>query len=193
MRPCCVMIVGVAGSMPAHGIGTAIFVVKVSGKEHVLKVHNCLYCHGEECFNLISVSQLLRAGKNKVIFSQDESQVIIQEDDKATPLSLWEEDGLYELQAIPLCCGDDRAKALPSLNLTLEDDPQLWDGCEVNQTYAHMKSPTKLGRWQSKMLWVSCKVGLQGRQSMNYDDKLNEFCDSYFVPPSQPPARKTCH
>ena len=88
MRPCCVMIVGVAGSMPAHGIGTAIFVVKVSGKEHVLKVHNCLYCHGEECFNLISVSQLLRAGKNKVIFSQDESQVIIQEDDKATPLSL---------------------------------------------------------------------------------------------------------
>ena len=191
MRPCCVMIVGVAGSMPAHGIGTAIFVVKVSGKEHVLKVHNCLYCHGEECFNLISVSQLLRAGKNKVIFSQDESQVIIQEDDRATPLSLWEEDGLYEIQAIPLCCGDDRAKTLLSLNLTLEDDPQLWDGCEVNQTYAHMKSPTKLGRWQSKMLWVSCKVGLQGRQSMNYDDKLNEFCDSYFVPPSQPPARKT--
>jgi hypothetical protein len=68
-----VMIVGVAGTIPAHGIGAASFVVKVNGKEHVLKVHNCLFCYGEECFNLISVSQILRAGKNKVVFSQDES------------------------------------------------------------------------------------------------------------------------
>jgi hypothetical protein len=62
IRPCAVMVVGVAGTMPVHGIGTAHFLIKLGDKEHVLLIHNCLFCHGEDCFNLLSVSQLLRAG-----------------------------------------------------------------------------------------------------------------------------------
>jgi hypothetical protein len=56
LRACAVMVVGVAGSMPVHGIGTAHFVVTVGGKDYLLCIHNCLFCHGEDCFNLISVS-----------------------------------------------------------------------------------------------------------------------------------------
>ncbi len=43
LRPCAILVVGVSGSLPIHGIGTANFVVKDShGKEHIWKIHNCL-------------------------------------------------------------------------------------------------------------------------------------------------------
>ena len=76
LQACAVMVVGVAGSMPVHGMGTAHFVFSMSGKDYVLLIHNCLFCHGEDCFNLISVSQMLRGGQNKVVFSQHESQIL---------------------------------------------------------------------------------------------------------------------
>ena len=59
LRACAIIVVSVAGSMPAHGIGTACFIVTRNVKEHILKVHNCLFCHGEDSFNLFSVSQML--------------------------------------------------------------------------------------------------------------------------------------
>ena len=61
LRPCAILVVGVAGSMPAHGIGTACFVASAGGKEQIIKIHNCLLCHGEDKFNLLSVSQTLRS------------------------------------------------------------------------------------------------------------------------------------
>ena len=69
-RACAVLVVGVAGTMPIHSMGTACFIVSVHGKEHILEINNCLFCHGEDCFNLLSVSQMLRAGSNAVVFSQ---------------------------------------------------------------------------------------------------------------------------
>jgi hypothetical protein len=42
LRACAVLIVGVAGTMPAHGIGTACFLVKQNEKECIVKIHNCL-------------------------------------------------------------------------------------------------------------------------------------------------------
>jgi hypothetical protein len=50
LRACAVLVVGVAGTMPVHGIGTAYFVDVVAGKEHILRIHNCLFCHGEDSF-----------------------------------------------------------------------------------------------------------------------------------------------
>ena len=56
LRPCAIIVVGVAGSMPVHGIGTAMFRVSFGASEVILTVFNCLLCHGEdEGFNLLSV------------------------------------------------------------------------------------------------------------------------------------------
>ena len=77
LRPCAILVVGVAGSMPAHGIGTACFVATAGGKEYVIKIHNCLLCHGEDRFNLLSVSQTLRTKRNDITFSADGSRLQI--------------------------------------------------------------------------------------------------------------------
>ena len=80
LRACAVLIVGVAGSMPAHGIGTACFIIKVDGKEHILRIQNCLFCHGEDNFNLISVSQMLRTRTNEIIFNSDNSRMALRKE-----------------------------------------------------------------------------------------------------------------
>ncbi len=55
LRSCAILVVGVAGSMPVHGIGTACFILQHGDTEVILKVHNCLLCHGEDNYNLLSV------------------------------------------------------------------------------------------------------------------------------------------
>ena len=192
LRACAVLVVGVAGTMPIHSMGTACFIVTVDGIEHILEVHNCLLCHGEDDFNLLSVSQLLRDGQNEVVFSKDASRVVIKGSaGPSTSIDLKENEGLYELHVSPLCIGDDRKVLLPRLVATQDDDLRLWAVDPQAPEYVGMRSPTKLGVWHCRMLWTSCRVGLQGIKSAEYEDNLREFCDSYFVPPSQPPARKT--
>ena len=94
LRACAVIIVGVAGTMPAHGIGTACFLVKQNGKESIVKIHNCLLCHGEDQFNLISVSQMLRASTNSVTFREGASRLEINEDENGkTSFKLKEHEG----------------------------------------------------------------------------------------------------
>ena len=192
LRACAVLVVGVAGTMPIHSMGTACFIVTVDGIEHILEVHNCLLCHGEDDFNLLSVSQLLRDGQNEVVFSKDASRLVIKGSaGSSTSIDLKENEGLYELRVSPLCIGDDRKVLLPRLVATQDDDLRLWAVDPQAPEYVGMRSPTKLGVWYCRMLWTSCRVGLQGIKSAEYEDNLREFCDSYFVPPSQPPARKT--
>ena len=187
LRACAVLVVGVAGSMPVHGIGTAMFLVTVGDKDYLLCVHNCLFCHGEDCFNLISVSQMLRSGQNKIIFSQCESMILHGD----VSIGLQEVDGLYELKLVPLYVDDDRIGSLPRLEITMDVDPKLWEKSTLSCSgaYANMKSPTRLGFWHSELLWTTCKIGIGDVK--DYDDHLTEFCESYFVPPTQPPARKT--
>jgi hypothetical protein len=186
LRPCAVMVVGVAGSMPVHGIGTACFTIYIGGKAHILRIYNCMFCHGKDCYNLISVSQLLRTGQSEVVFSQLDARIKVG--DKCVPLE--EQKGLYELRAYPLS-GDHQVE-IPYVNITMEDDPRLWEQDDSPQVYPGMKAPTKLGIWRCQMLWTTCKVGIQGVQELKtYDNNLNDFCDSYFVPPSQFPAKRT--
>ena len=71
LRPCAIIVVGVAGSMPVHGIGTAMFTVSIGDRDVILTVFNCLFCHGEdEGFNLLSVSQILRTKTNSIQFCE---------------------------------------------------------------------------------------------------------------------------
>jgi hypothetical protein len=194
LRACAVVVVGVAGTMPIHGIGTACFILLLDGKEHVLMIHNCLFCHGEDGFNLLSVSQMIRTGRIEVVFNQGSSRVDVKKTNDSHELQtvqLKENDGLYEIEVTPLYLGDRRIATLPRVEITLEDDSKLWEIGESMQAYAGLKAPTRLGTWHSKLLWMSCKVGIQGVQNIEYTQNLNEFCNSYFVPPSQPTARRT--
>jgi hypothetical protein len=80
--------VGVAGSMPVHGIGTALFKVKLGDKEVLLRIFNCLLCHGEEGFNLISVSQILRTKLNSINFADGNSEIVMRKNGRICKLPL---------------------------------------------------------------------------------------------------------
>ena len=126
LQACAILVVGVAGSMPAHGIGTACFIATQGDKEFVVKVHNCLLCHGEDSYNLISVSQVLRTRMSAIVFSADQSKLEVGDGGESTiPFSLQENEGLYEWRVSPLYLGDDRIRTLSSLAITLEADPRL--------------------------------------------------------------------
>ncbi len=187
IRPCAVLVVGIAGTMPVHGIGTACFFVTIGDKRQLLEIHNCLFCHGEDCFNLISVSQLLRTGESEVVFTQQGSRITVGK----RHIYLQEKEGLYELIVRPVYFDDRLRGDISSIALTLADDSKLWDEGGLTSAYVGMKASSKLGIWKRRMLWTSCKIGIQGvQQGQEYADNLLEFCDSYFVAPSQPEARK---
>ena len=198
LRACAVLVVGVAGTMPVHGIGTACFLVQVGGSCYIMRIHNCLFCHGEDSFNLLSVSQMLRTGRNEVVFSQDHSRLCVgRGDGNAVTIPLNQKDGLYELKVTPVYLGEERLYGnLPCVDITMDDDPRLWDEekprtgySKEPMEYAGMRAPSKLGVWHCRMLWTSCKALMN--EVREYDSQLNEFCDSYFAPPSQPATRKT--
>ena len=192
LNACAVLIVGVGGSMPAHGVGTACFMATIRDVSYVFLIHNCLLCHGEDGYNLLSVSQILRAPLNGVVFRSGSSNLEIQGQGKGGIITfdLNEHDGLYEMKLFPLYPDDGRLKTLVPIHVTLENDSQLWGQASEIPLSAERKSPTKLGRWHSKMLWISRKMApMQGIQE--YNDDLNQFCESYLAPPSKTSARRT--
>jgi hypothetical protein len=140
---------------------------------------------------------MLRARTNSVTFSADDSRLEMgnnDNDEKVTTIfKLREHEGLYELEVSPLCVDDERMRSTVCLDLTLENDPHLWDKDRGKQECVNMKAPTKLGTWYCRALWVSVKVGMQrvSKECKEYDEHLKEFCDSYFVPPTQPSAKRT--
>ena len=104
LQACAVLIVGVGGSMPAHGVGTARFIGVSNGIEYVMQIHNCLLCHGEDGFNLLSVSQLLRVSANAIVFRSDASYLECQRSNESAPIrfGLQENEGLYDLKLRPV-------------------------------------------------------------------------------------------
>ena len=188
IQACAVLIVGVGGSMPAHGMGTACFIGMAEGIEYAITIHNCLLCHGEDGYNLLSVSQLLREPLNAVVFRSGDSYLEIQ---GTTKFELRENEGLYEMRVAPLYHDDVRTKLPSRIQLTLENDVRLWGKNEDVLAPMEMRSPTKLGKWRSKMLWISRTMAPMQSISHEYDTDLTEFCSSYFVPPSQSPARRS--
>ena len=71
-------------------------------------IHNCLFCHGEDCFNLLSVSQMLRSTGNEVTFSQELSRISVRTGSTVASIDLVENEGLYQLSGIPLYLGDEK-------------------------------------------------------------------------------------
>ena len=104
LRPCAILVVGVAGTMPIHGIGTAVFELLIGATAILVRIYNCLLCHGEESFNLLSVSQMIRTGKVGVMFQEKTAYIEIKDKKGGTPfkLPLTEFDGLYEIRVQPI-------------------------------------------------------------------------------------------
>ncbi len=69
LRPCATEIVGVSGSLPVFGIGTAMFVLRTTSDISVAGlIHDCLLSQGSP-FNLLSVSQFQSSIRNSVDFA----------------------------------------------------------------------------------------------------------------------------
>ncbi len=162
LRACAVIVVGVTGSMPVHGIGTAQFKVRLGDREVILRIYNCLLCHGEEGFNLISVSQMLRTKLNSINFTDGNSEIVIRKHGKVHKIPLNETEGLYELVGSPISV--DHQQNLPRFDLTLESDAQLFEDDLIPASM--MKSPSTLGRWTRKVLWL----GTKSVCTVNYDN-----------------------
>ena len=126
LHACAVLIIGVGGSMPAHGVGTANFIGVTDGLEYIVTIHNCLLCHGEDGFNLLSVSQILRQPLNSVVFRSVSSHLETQSSDETmTRFDLRENEGLYEMKLSPLYMDDWSRKSTKRVELTLENDSKL--------------------------------------------------------------------
>ncbi len=191
LTPCAILVVGVAGTMSVHGMGTARFITIIGGKQVILTIHNCLLCHGET-FNLLSVSQLLRSTDNSIIFREGDSKIHLKHNECEQYLGLREEEGLYKMSMHPLNVNDKRHASLPQYDVTSENDPRLFE--EMQDPHHNerinamaLKAPSSLGVWTRKVLWM----GERGISTTEYDDNLKDFCKSYFSPISQPEGKKT--
>jgi hypothetical protein len=122
LRPCAILVVGVAGTMPIHGIGTALFLLTLGDREVLLRIHNCLLCHGEDSFNLLSVSQMLQSGNISVLFKENKASIEVVQGGISTNLPLKAIDGLYELRVRPISLSDRRIHHLKRYDLTCDDD-----------------------------------------------------------------------
>jgi hypothetical protein len=189
-------VVGVSGSLPVHGIGTAYFLIKDGyGAECIWRIHNCLLCHeveGQEQFNLLSVSQILREKGNSVEFSSEISKITVagmkKREDMIFPLE--PDDGLYSISGMPISQTDKRFHSIPCVDATLEIDP-LMSGERPIATHGFMsrKSPSSLGTWTVRVLWIGKSRSLAASRQ-GFSEELDEFCQSYIAPLSAPKARK---
>jgi hypothetical protein len=68
IRPCAVEVIGVSGSLPIFGVGTAMFVLQTAARGSIVGlVHDCLLSQGSP-FSLLSVSQFQACAPNSVDF-----------------------------------------------------------------------------------------------------------------------------
>ena len=129
LRPCAIDIVGVSGSLPVFGIGTAMFVLwTLTDLPVVGLIHDCLLSQGSP-FNLLRVSQFQSTIRNAVDFAVGSphlsvscpswrplAPVVCATHHALIPLILRE--GLYSFSAEPIHPSDDRYRTLPRFNLT---------------------------------------------------------------------------
>jgi hypothetical protein len=115
LRPCAIEVIGVSGSLPIFGVGTAMFVLTAApGLSIVALIHDCLLSP----FNLLSVSQLQAAGLNSVDFSIGAPALSIWSRRGTTTIPLFVLDGLYAFHAEPIHPNDDRYQSLHRFHLT---------------------------------------------------------------------------
>jgi hypothetical protein len=193
LEPCQLEVIGVAGSLPIFGIGTAYFaLVLKGGMEIVLRVHNCLYSFGE--FNLLSVSQIQTNRRNSLdlslaspslrLFSDIDSEAdrIRTKAPRFVDIPLDMDDGLYALTMEPLSSDDPRHLSKPIFDVTppgeyfpissrVSTTRRMW-------TTVVLPTPPPVGR-------IAVLVG-----TLDFHSELSSFSDSFLAPAGLPPSRR---
>jgi hypothetical protein len=118
LRSCAIEVVGVSGSLPIYGAGTAAFTVTDSvGQLATVLVHNCLLSPGGS-FNLLSVSQLQHSRQNSVDFNPESPHLRLQSSAGLCHVPLTMTDGLYSVPMASLSVNDERYLTQPIFDLT---------------------------------------------------------------------------
>jgi hypothetical protein len=127
LRACAIEVVGVSGSLPIFGIGTAMFVVRTDADNLIVGlIHECLLSQ-ESPFNLLSVSQFQAVDQNSVNFSLGSPSLSAKSSGGSATIPLLLDDGLYSFLAEPIHPSDDRYRSLPRFDLTPRHQ-QGWKG-----------------------------------------------------------------
>jgi hypothetical protein len=179
MSPCYVELTGISGSLQAHGCGTALFLARDnSDNEIILRIHNCLFCYGD--FNLISVSQFQQLGGNSVDFSLQNPSITVSSSGTVrrpvrVPLLL--DDGLFALTMEPFQVDDSRYSSLPKCDVTPRGD----------FVHSHFEPGTQ---WEQQVMATTSISGRILAASVDFEDKLKDFCTGFTAPPAIPPSRR---
>ena len=150
------------------------------GSEVGLRIHNCLFSHGE--FNLISVSQLGSVDGNRVDFPLTSPLMVLTTSGskrRQVSLPLRMDDGLFALRLEPLLADDPRWLHIPKCDVTPGGEFQF-------------AGEDPGGRWNSRILVAASESArILVPHSSDYHWNLESFCSDFLAPPSLPSAKKT--
>jgi hypothetical protein len=178
MMPCQVEITGIAGALQIYGCGTALFLFDDdSGQPILLRVHNCLYGHGE--FNLLSVSQICQREGNSIDFALESPKLVLRAKKRLLRIPLFLEDGLFAISVVPFQMDDPRYQTLQKVDVTPSGVFRLSDDSRSSH------------RWSSRVLVsASTTARILAAPHADYHCNLESFCGNFLAPPSIPVARR---
>jgi hypothetical protein len=196
LEPCHIEVIGIAGSSPIFGIGTAVFALSVNGEEVLVRIHNCLYSFGE--FNLLSVSQMQTIQQNSLDLSLPAPSIRLSSTlgSGATkggtrfldfPLKM--DDGLYALIMEPISSEDPRHLTSEVFDVTSPDD-------YIPLTHKSVQTDGKSKL--TRQIWTTMVVpsaSPQGRiftlaASLDFHSELLALSDRFLAPAAIPPSRR---
>ncbi len=190
LQACAIQVIGVSGTLPVFGVGTAMFTVQDAvGQAAIILVNNCLLTPGGT-FNLLSVSQLQESGVNLASFDLTSPLLILRSTIGQFLLPMVLTDGLYSFSAAPLHINDVLYTTLPRYHLTSRGD-------YTPPTTSSMlaSSSTLSSNWECRIFVAPSAsrrvLAFPAEPGATFDTDLRRFCDDFIAPASIPPARQT--
>ncbi len=200
LEPCTLEVVGVAGSLPIFGRGTAVFVLTLPDGDAILvRIHNCLYSFGE--FNLLSVSQMQTIKSNTLDISLVSPGVRLygapapldkavgKAHRKYVDVPFLMDDGLCCLHVDPISSDDPRFQLLQIFDLTppgeYEPVSQRSDRfCGLSKKNSPICTTSMISNSHQQGRIYS----LNG--SLDFHSQLSSLSDHFLAPAGLPSARK---
>ncbi len=188
LQACAIEVIGVSGSLPIRGVGTAAFAVyDTAGAVATILIHNCLLSQ-TGLFNLLSVSQLQASQLHFVDFSLLTPRLCLTSSSGDFDVPLLLSDGLYSLTVEPLSIADPRYSLNPRFELTAP-------GAYVPPTIVPRSgTPPGLVDWACRLFVAPSRqrrvLAFPATDGPSFGDHLNEFCQQFIGPLSPPPSRR---
>jgi hypothetical protein len=201
LEPCHIEVVGVAGNLSIHGIGTALFsVVLRGGEEVILRIHNCLYSFGE--FNLLSVSQMQTIQHNTLELSLRAPHIRLYATEnleaELTNKKAWKrfvdiplvlDEGLYALSVEPISSDDPRIRLDQIFDIT---PPGTYVPISQDSFVSGDGSKLKRKIWTTRVVPTLESAGriFTFVGPLDFHAELRSFSDQFIAPAASPASRK---